>query len=129
MAEFKPITAAEFERKKRPAQTAFRAQSAEYDAGTGKLLVQLTNGISAAFPLQIIKGLEAATPEALKTIEVQGRGFGLHVPVLDADISVSRLFADLLGSTTMIRAERRGQASRKNGAKGGRPKAAAQDPA
>ncbi|MDI7776290.1 hypothetical protein [Asticcacaulis sp. EMRT-3] len=41
---------------------------------------------------------------------------------IDADISVSQLFEDLLGSSVMAQSERRLVASRNNGAKGGRPK-------
>ena len=125
MAEFKPITAAEFTKKKRRSSASFRAESAKYDARSGRILVQLSNGIAAAFPLASIKGIENATPDSLKKIEVQGRGFGLHLPLLDADISVSRLFADLLGSPVMAKAERRQAASQINGLKGGRPKAMA----
>jgi len=46
----------------------------------------------------------------------------LRLPLIDADISVSRLFSDLLGSNVMAQAERRRIASRANGQKGGRPK-------
>jgi len=123
MAEFKPVTTSVFEKTRRRADTAFRAESARFDARTGQLIVQLTNGASAGFPLAFIQGLETATAADLRRIEVQGRGYGLHIPLLDADISVSRLFLDVLGSNIMSRAERRATASRANGAKGGRPKA------
>jgi hypothetical protein len=123
MAEFKPITTAEFAKKKRRPNTSFRAESAKYEARTGRILVQLTNGIATAFPVASIKGLETATPEDLRRIEVQGKGYGLYLPLIDADISVSRLFSDLLGSNVMAQAERRTLASRSNGQKGGRPKA------
>jgi hypothetical protein len=122
MAEFKIVTDAEFARKKRAATGAFRAESAKFDARTKRLLVLLSNGVEAAFPVGMIKGLEAAAPEDLRKIDVQGRGFGLYVPQIDADISVSQLFEDLLGSTVMAKSERRLAASRSNGAKGGRPK-------
>lgn len=124
MAEFQPVTAAEFTKKKRRANPAFRAESAKYDARNHWILVRLSNGAATAFPVSDIKGLEDATPESLRKIEVQGRGFGLYLPLLDADISVSRLFADVLGSPVMEKAERRLTASRNNGMKGGRPKAA-----
>lgn len=122
MAEFKPVTVRQFEQTRRKPQATFRAESARYDAQSAQLVVQLTNGASVGFPLRAIAGLEDATPQDLTAIEVQGRGYGLHIPSLDADISVSRLFLDVLGSHTMSRAERRATASRANGAKGGRPK-------
>jgi len=123
MAEFQPVTATEFGKKRRKATTTFRAESARYDARSGRILVQLSNGVETGFPVTSIRGLENATPEGLRKIEIQGRGFGLHLPIIDADISVSRLFADLLGSPVMEKAERRQIASRSNGKKGGRPKA------
>ena len=125
MAEFKTVTAADFAKKKRRATTAFRAESAAFDGRSGRLLVQLTNGVQAAFPISLIKVLENAAPQDLKKIEVQGRGFGLHMASIDADISVSRLFADLLGSPVMEKSERRMIASQGNGMKGGRPTTAA----
>lgn len=121
-ADFKIVTEADFASKARPTTAAFVAESAKFEVRTGRIVVQLTNGVQAAFPIGMIKGLEHATPEDLRKIEVQGRGFGLHVPAIDADISVSRLFEDLLGSSVMAQSERRSVASRRNGAKGGRPK-------
>jgi hypothetical protein len=122
MAEFKPIYASEYTKKKRSPNASFRAESAKYEAKTGRILVQLTNGVATAFPVASIKGLERAEPEDLRKIEVQGKGYGLRLPLIDADISVSRLFSDLLGSNVMAQAERRRIASRANGQKGGRPK-------
>lgn len=121
MAEFKTVTLGDFAKKRRN-NALFRAESAKYDARSKRILIQLTNGVVSAFPITAIKGLEHATPATLRKIEVQGLGFGLHLPLLDADISVSRLFADLLGSPVMAKAERRLIASRNNGQKGGRPK-------
>lgn len=129
MAEFKAITTREFAKKQRRNTASFRAESAKYDAHSERIFVQLTNGVAAAFPVAGIKGLENATLAGLKKIEVQGRGFGLYLPLLDADISVSRLFADLLGSQVMVQAERRLVASRSNGRKGGRPKTVTGAPA
>lgn len=126
MAEFKAISEAEFAKKARRVAPSFRAESAMYEARSGKILVHLTNGVSAAFPVTKIQGLENAPAEALKKIVVQGRGFGLHIPLIDADISVARLFDDFLGSTVMVKAESRASASQKNGLKGGRPKTEAQ---
>ena len=125
MAEFNPITEVEFESKRRKNDGAFRAVSASFDAFNRQVLIQLSNDVSAGFPVDKIRGLETATAAELSIIEVQGHGFSLHVPSIDADISVANLFADLLGSTLMIQAERRILASRANGLKGGRPRARA----
>ncbi len=122
MAEFKVVTEADFNSRHRKTKQAFRAISAAFDALNRQVVVQLSNGASAGFPIDKIRGLETASAADLNLIEVQGRGFSLHVPSIDADLSMAQLFADLLGSSVMIQAERRMIASRVNGKKGGRPK-------
>ena len=122
MAEFKPLTILDLTAKKRHPVNTVQVVSARCDARTGHIVVQLTNGASASFPVDQIKGLEEATTGDLKKIELQGRGYGLHFPTLDADVSVSQLFVDFLGSIAMQQSERRLIASKANGRKGGRPK-------
>lgn len=121
MAEFKPITDEEF------AQRAVKhrgpvAISAKYDSRAHGVAVTLSNGVAATFPLDLLPGLEQATPADLRKIVVEGGGYGFHVPALDADISVAQLFADHLGSTLMLKGLNRTRASRSNGRLGGRPR-------
>jgi hypothetical protein len=85
-------------------------------------MITLNNGAVVGFQLSSLPGLEAATPEDLRHIEVEGAGYGLRVKSLDADISVPQLLADQLGSTIMKRAIVRSEASRANGKLGGRPR-------
>ncbi len=126
MAQFKDITEAEFVgreiKPRKPSRPSFVAESAVYDTRLGGIVIRLTNGVSATFPLSALPELNHAKPEDLDDILVEGRGYGLHIPALDADISVPQLFEDYLGSTALTRAYKRLNASQANGRLGGRPK-------
>jgi hypothetical protein len=106
-----------------------RAASARYDRSAGRVVVELTNGCVFAFPPRLAQGLENATDDQLKQVEILGAGYGLHWEELDADLSVPGLLAGLFGTEAYM-ARRAGQATspakaaaaRANGAKGGRPR-------
>lgn len=106
-----------------------RAASARYDEGRRRIVVELTNGCSFAFPPHLVQGLESADAAALAQVELLGSGYGLHWEDLDVDISVPGLMAGLFGTRSYM-ARRAGQttspakaaAARANGAKGGRPR-------
>jgi Protein of unknown function (DUF2442) len=98
------------------------AVSARYDRRSKHVLIHLNSGAIVGFPLAFLPGLENASADELSEIMVEGGGYGLHVPSLDADISVPNLLADHLGSSLMKRAIARATASRANGRLGGRPK-------
>jgi hypothetical protein len=113
-----------------------RAASARYDAASGRVMVELTNGCGFLFPARSVQGLETATDDALAEVEVLGLGIGLHWEQLDVDVSVPGLLAGLFGTKAWMdrqRAARAGtarspakaEAARRNGAKGGRPPASA----
>jgi len=110
-------------------QTEPRATSARYDAKNGRIIVDLTNGCTFAFPPRMVQGLEAATDEDLASVEILGAGYGLHWEALDTDFTVGGLLAGVFGTKAYM-ARRAGQttspakaaAARANGAKGGRPK-------
>jgi Protein of unknown function (DUF2442) len=111
-----------------------RAAAARYDRQLGRVIVELTNGCTFAFPPRLAEGLEAATDDQLAEIEILGSGYGLHWEVLDADLSIPGLLAGLFGTKAHM-ARHAGQAkspakaaaSRANGAKGGRPRKSAGD--
>lgn len=110
-------------------QTEPRAASARYDRKSGRIIVELTNGCTFAFPPRMAQGLEAATDDELAAVEIMGAGYGLHWEALDADLSVPGLLAELFGTKAYM-AHRAGQATspakaaaaRENGRKGGRPR-------
>jgi hypothetical protein len=128
---------AEAERRgTRSLNTEPRARTARYDRRTRRILVDLTNGCSFAFPARQAQGLEWASDAELAQVEVLGLGFGLHWERLDVDLSVPGLLAGLFGTKAYVdrqRAARAGSATsaakaaaaRRNGAKGGRPRKAA----
>jgi len=109
-----------------------RAVAARYDASTDRVVVELTNGCTFAFPPRLVQGLEQATTEDLTAVEILGAGYGLHWEALDIDLSIPGLLAGIFGTRAYM-ARQAGRASssakaaaaRANGAKGGRPAKAA----
>ncbi len=106
-----------------------RAAAVGYDREAGRIVVELTNGCTFAFPPALAQGLEEASPAQLAQVEILGAGYGLHWEALDTDFSVPGLLAGLFGTKAYM-ARRAGQATspakaaaaRSNGAKGGRPR-------
>jgi hypothetical protein len=117
------------ERAVREALIEPRAASARYDAETGRILVELTNGCLFGFVPSERDLLTVATPEQLAAVEVDLGGEGLHWEEIDADVSLPGLIAHRLklaewapkfmGQRT---SEAKSAAARANGAKGGRPR-------
>src|SRR3546814_1952169 len=87
-----------------------RATTARYDRASGRVIVDLENGCTFAFPPRLAQGLEGATDDQLAAVEILGQGYGLNWEALDADLSVPGLMAGLLG-TKAWRARRAGQAN------------------
>jgi hypothetical protein len=109
-----------------------RAAAARYDAKSGRIIIDLTNGATFAFPARLAEGLADASPEALADIEISPVGLGLHWPALDVDYSVPGLIAGIFGTRRWMAAQAgrasspaKAAAARANGAKGGRPRTAA----
>jgi hypothetical protein len=113
-----------------------RARAAHFDSGTGRVVIELTNGCVFEFPAELGQGLRGATAEQLSEIEVFPGGRGLHWEALDADLSVPGLLAGLFGSEKWmaerlgrrggsVRSDAKSRAARANGLKGGRPKGSA----
>jgi hypothetical protein len=113
-------------------ETEPRARTARFDAASGRIVVDLSNGCSFAFPARLAQGLEDASPNALVEVEVLDQVYGLHWEKLDVDLSVPGLLTGLFGAKAFMdrqRAARAGastsqakaDAARQNGRKGGRP--------
>lgn len=77
--------------------------------------------------------MHGADDEALTNVVIDGVGFNLHWPVLDADLYVPALVAGVFGTRDWMAREwarlagsatspAKAAASRTNGAKGGRPR-------
>lgn len=109
-----------------------RAASVRYDGAFGRVVVELTNGCTFAFPARLAQGLEDATEEQLAQAEILGGGYGLHWEALDADLSIPGLLAGLFGTKAHMarlagqaKSPAKAAAARANGAKGGRPRKSA----
>ena len=106
-----------------------RALAARYDRASGRVVVDLENGCTFAFPPRLAQGLEDASAEELSDIEILGTGYGLHWEALDVDLSLPGLMAGIFGTSAWM-ARRAGRATSAakaaaacaNGAKGGRPR-------
>ncbi|HEX8905069.1 MAG TPA: DUF2442 domain-containing protein, partial [Longimicrobiaceae bacterium] len=113
-----------------------RAASATYDRATGRVVIELTNGCSFAFPGKLGQGLRGATPEQLAAVEVMAGGRALRWDELDVDLGVAPLVSGIFGSAAWMRelrsemaraggrvsSPRKAVAARENGKKGGRPR-------
>jgi hypothetical protein len=112
-----------------------RARTARYDRTSGRIIVDLTNGCTFAFPAAMAEGLDTATDAQLAQVELQGAGYGLHWEDLDIDLSVPGLLAGLFGTRAFM-ARQAGQATspakaaatRSNGTLGRRPRKAVSNP-
>jgi hypothetical protein len=106
-----------------------RAIAARYDSSVDRVFVELANGCTFAFPPALAQGLQAASAEELASVEILGRGYGLHWEDLDVDLSLPGLMAGIFGTRAWMARQggkatspAKAAASRTNGAKGGRPK-------
>ena len=100
-----------------------------YDYKIDRVIIELTNGCTFAFPPRLAQGLETATADQISQIEVIGSGYGLHWDQLDVDLSVPGLLNGLLGNRAhmarragQVKSEAKATAARINGSKGGRPR-------
>lgn len=120
------------ERGRRFRETTPHAVAARFDAASGRIVVDLTNGATFAFFPQQLQGMEHGTPGQFAEVELIGDGYGLHWESLDADFTVPGLLNGVFGTAKWL-AQRAGQstslakaaAARANGAKGGRPRKSA----
>jgi hypothetical protein len=130
-AEFAAATACGEVRLRGP-----RAVTAHCDRRRNRVIVRLTTGFEIGFAPRDAQGLEKASAEDQTQIEVTELGLGIHFPKLDADHHVPAVLQGMLGSRRWmaarlgsaggrVRNPAKAAASRENGKRGDRPKAAA----
>lgn len=118
-------------------ETEPRAVAARYDQATGRVVIELANGCLYAFPAELAQDLRGAGHDVLASVEIDGAGFNLHWPAIDADLYVPALVAGVFGTRAWMarelarvagrtRSPAKAAAARANGAKGGRPRKVAQ---
>jgi hypothetical protein len=112
-------------------ETHPHAEAARYDAKADRVIVDLINGATFAFPPRLVEGLHDATPDQIAEVEVIGAGYGLHWESLDLDYSVPGLMNGVFGTAKWMAAKAgratspaKAAAARANGKKGGRPRKA-----
>jgi hypothetical protein len=122
---------ANFVRASRAGRQAARAEPrAACGARDEALHIELTNGVSLTVPVKLIPSLKRAAPSDVSSVEVLGRGCGLHWENLNIDLSVSALVSSVFeapeGTAELGRVGRRQSseakavAAGKNGRKGAR---------
>lgn len=110
-----------------------KAVRARYDRRLSRIIISLDSGLDIAFPPRMGQGLENATEDELANIEISPLGDGLHWPAVDADLYIPGLLEGVFGSKRWMasqlgasggrsRSIAKGNASRENGRKGGRPR-------
>ena len=109
-----------------------RAAHATYNAKDDTLRIELTNGAAITIPVKLIPALKGASPNEVRSVDVLGRGGGLHWEAQDVDLSVpGRGSSGFAGPEWMAELGRVGgrrssaakaAAARRNGRKGGRPR-------
>jgi hypothetical protein len=108
------------------------AAGVRYDARTARLQIELTSGVGVSIPVSKIEGLAGTSASVIRSVRIDGGGYGLYWPSLDLDLAVPDLVAGCFGSRTWMSAlARQGgrvsspakrRAARANGKKGGRPR-------
>lgn len=109
-----------------------RAESVHYDKLDNRITIRLKNGAVSSFSPTLVQGLADATPEEIADFFVTHGGRSIRWESLDIDFSIPGLVANIFGTKEwMAELGRQGgrrtstakaDASRRNGAKGGRPK-------
>jgi hypothetical protein len=108
------------------------AVSAGYDPRSKRLCIELASGVAVNVPASRVQGLADVAAAKLKSVRIDGNGYGLHWPELDLAMNVPDLIAGCFGTRVWMTALARhggkstsaakARAARKNGAKGGRPR-------
>jgi len=95
----------EYDGAKRAAARADRIEalkSARYDRRTNRIVVELRNGATFMFPVELAQGLAGASPKDLADVGITPSGEGLRWPSLDADLSLPNLLAGEFGSKSWM---------------------------
>jgi len=107
------------------------ATAVAYDEARNRVVVTLSTGIEIAFDPRRAQGLEHASVDDLRAAEIQGAGFAIYWPKLDADVYIPALLKGIMGTKKWMAAqlgaaggkppsEAKAGAARENGKRGGR---------
>jgi len=117
---------------RRAAKSEPRAAYAWYSGREHALRIGLTNGATVTLPVKLIPQLRRAARHDVRTVEILGRGGGLHWERLDLDLSVPGLLSSMFARPEWLAelgriggrksSAAKAAAARRNGRKGGRPR-------
>jgi hypothetical protein len=118
-------------RAKARRQSTAHATSARFEKG--RIVVELSTGLTISFHPRDAQGLENARPADLRDIEISPSGLGLHFPRLETDLYIPALLEGFFGSRRWAAAQlgarggkatsaAKAEAARANGLRGGRPR-------
>ena len=117
---------------RRAAKSEPRAAYARYSRREHALRIGLTNGATVTLPVKLIPQLRRAARHDVRTVEILGRGGGLHWEGLDLDLSVLGLLSSMFAGPEWLAelgriggrksSAAKAAAARRNGRKGGRPR-------
>jgi hypothetical protein len=109
-----------------------RAISANYDAESGRIVIELSNGATIAIPSVLCQGIADASPKEIGKVRITPAGSGLHWEGLDVDLSLTALIRGIYGTRAWMAelgklggsstSRTKAAAARSNGLKGGRPR-------
>lgn len=75
-----------------------RILHAKYDRRTHRIRLDLDTHVQLVFSPADVEGLDTASPEQLRKIQISPSGFAIHVPAVDADVYLPSLLKGFLGS-------------------------------
>ncbi|HEY5162930.1 MAG TPA: DUF2442 domain-containing protein [Terriglobales bacterium] len=111
------------------------ARAVKYDRGSDRVVIEMGDGVIVSIPRTQLEGLEDAARGNLSKIELLGGGSGLHWPELNVDHYVPGILNGIFGTKKWMAelgrlggsatSAAKAAAARRNGKKGGRPKATA----
>jgi hypothetical protein len=73
------------------------AARASYQPGNDSLHIELANGAAITIPVKLIPALKRVARIKVRSVQVLGRGGGLHWEKLDLDLSVPALVGSMFG--------------------------------
>ncbi len=104
--------------------------SARFDAASGRIVVEFTNGAAFMVPARALQDLKDASDEDLAGVTIEN-GYVLRWDRLDVDFTIPGLMAGIFGTARFMASEAgrsrsaaKARAARENGRKGGRPRKA-----
>ncbi len=125
------------ERAEKLRHTALRAAHVRYSTAMQQLVLTLGNATEVRIPVRAVAALRGTTSRERADVHVSPSGCAIRWERLDVDLSVPALLEIALGRSTVhalfgtaggrSTSERKAQAARLNGAKGGRPRRPAAD--